>query len=102
MIVSKYSTIYSRSRARKLKEMSEVTSCALTHGHVQVRKYPRHIYLLTVTCNKINELTRSVCNRNNQYSQCIEDLRDPEGSQSGSGRPGKQSHQDKGPTACAS
>ena len=64
--------------------MSKVRSCVLTHSHVQGNQgnvqgiimctylwscvskevsETHHMYLLTVTCNKINELTCSVCNK---------------------------------------
>ena len=44
--------------------MSEVRSCVLTHSHVQVREYPRHITCIySRSCaTKINELTCSVRN----------------------------------------
>ena len=47
-----------------IRETSKVMSCALTHGSRAGKgvSTTHHMYLLTVTCNKINELTCSICN----------------------------------------
>ena len=56
--------LYTHGHVQGIKEMSEVTSCVLIHGHVQVRKYPRHITCIysQSRATKINELTCNVCN----------------------------------------
>ena len=63
MIVSKYSTVYSQSRAKNKGNVRSNIMCTYSRSraHKEVSE-TYHMYLLMVTCNKINELTCSVHN----------------------------------------
>ena len=69
MIVSKYSTIYSQLHAKDTGNVRSNIMCTYSQSRAskEVSK-TYHMYLLIVTCNKINELTCSVRNSLALYS----------------------------------
>ena len=59
----KVSTIYSWSRAWKTRNVRGIIMCTYTRSRASKEvSETHHMYLLTIMCNKINELTCSVCN----------------------------------------